>query len=86
MKDSPGTLPQKRPWQLLVVGGTLLTQQDIEALTRILDLLPHVAGLDITTSVGSARVFRDVPGNYIQQADQILAGMGSFAGGGEILR
>ncbi|GCE81626.1 hypothetical protein [Komagataeibacter oboediens] len=49
MKDSPdsstnpGTLPQKRPWQLLVVGdgGTLLTQQDIEALTRILDLLPH---------------------------------------------
>ncbi|EGG79012.1 hypothetical protein SXCC_00320 [Gluconacetobacter sp. SXCC-1] len=62
MKDSPGTLPQKRPWQLLVIGdgGTLLTQQDIEALTRILDLLPHVAGLDITTSAGSARVSRDV--------------------------
>ena len=83
MKDSPdsstnpGTLPQKRPWQLLVVGdgGTLLTQQDIESLTRILDLLPYVAGLDITTSAGSARVSRDVPGNYIQQADQILAGM-----------
>lgn len=83
MKDSPdsstnpGTLPHKRPWQLLVVGegGTLLTQQDIEDLTRILDLLPHVAGLDITTSAGSARVSRDVPGNYIQQADQILAGM-----------
>ena len=74
MKDGPDSntnpriLPQKRSWQLLVVGdgGTLLTQQDIEALTRILDLLPHVAGLDITTSVGSARVFRDVPGNYIQ--------------------
>ncbi|MBL7241336.1 hypothetical protein [Komagataeibacter rhaeticus] len=42
----------------------LRKQQGIEALTRILDLLPHIAGLDITTSAGSARVSRDVPGNY----------------------
>lgn len=83
MKDSPdsntnpGTLSQQRPWQLLMIGngGTLLTQQDIEALTRILDLLPHIAGLDITTSAGSARVSRDFPSNYIQEANQILAEM-----------
>ncbi len=42
-------------------GISQITAEDVDALTRIFDLFPHVGGLDVTTSAGPLRVSRDFP-------------------------
>lgn len=68
-------LRQGRSWQLLMIGeGTSqLTAEDVDALTRIFDLFPHVGGLDVATSAGPVRVSRDFPSDYTSRVDQLLA-------------
>lgn len=70
-------LRQDRPWQLLMIGDGIsqITADDVDALTRILDLFPHVGGLDVTTSAGPIRVSRDFPSDYTRRVDQLLAGI-----------
>ncbi|KND57345.1 hypothetical protein BVER_02742c [Candidatus Burkholderia verschuerenii] len=64
-----------RPWQLLMIGKGIsqITPQDVDALTRIFDLFPHVGGLDVTTSAGPVWVSRDFSSDYTHQVDQLLA-------------
>lgn len=68
---------QGRPWQLLMIGEGIsqITAEDVDALTRIFDLFPHVGGLDVTTSAGIIRVSRDFPSDYTSRIDQLLAGI-----------
>lgn len=70
-------LRQGRPWQLLMIGDGIsqITAEDVDALTRIFDLFPHVGGLDVTTSAGPIRVSRDFPSDYTRRVDQLLAGI-----------
>lgn len=67
-------LRQGRPWQLLMIGDGIsqITAEDVDALTRIFDLFPHVGGLDVTTSAGPVRVSRDFPSDYTSRVDQLL--------------
>lgn len=75
--DKLRELRSRRPWQLLLIGeeAAQLTPEDVEALTRVLDLLPHVAELDVQTTVGPVRISRDFSGDYVRQVDQLLAGI-----------
>ncbi|MGI2036312.1 hypothetical protein ACRQ1B_28455 [Rhizobium panacihumi] len=68
----------RRPaWQLSSVSTGSdsfdLTPKTIDALTRILDLLPGVSGLTIRTEDEATEVSRDFSGNYIAEVDQMLA-------------
>ncbi|OBR54724.1 hypothetical protein A6456_37950 [Paraburkholderia tropica] len=56
-------------------GISQITADDVDALTRIFDLFPHVGGLDVTTSAGPIRVSRDFPSDYTSRVDQLLAGI-----------
>lgn len=67
----------RRPaWQLSSVStgndSLDLAPKTIDALTRILDLLPGVAGLSIRTEGGVTEVSRDFSGNYLVEVDQML--------------
>ena len=75
IKTRLSRLRQGRPWQLLLIGDGIsqITPEDVDALTRILDLFPHVSGLDVTTSAGPVRVSRDFPSDYTSRVDQLLA-------------
>ena len=74
-QTSLSRLRQGRPWQLLMIGEGIsqITAEDVDALTRIFDLFPHVGGLDVTTSAGPVRVSRDFPSDYTSRVDQLLA-------------
>lgn len=74
-QTSLSRLRQGRPWQLLMIGEGIsqITAEDVDALTRIFDLFPHVGGLDVTTSAGPVRVSRDFPSDYTGRVDQLLA-------------
>lgn len=76
-QTSLSQLRQGRPWQLLMIGEGIsqITAEDVDALTRIFDLFPHVGGLDVTTSAGPVRVSRDFPSDYTSRVDQLLAGI-----------
>lgn len=66
-----------RPWQLLMIdeGASHFTAKDVEALPRILDLFPHIGGLDVQTTAGPVRVSRDFSCDYTRQVDQLLTGI-----------
>ena len=70
---------RRPPWQLLMVGNAdapiAFSAETNNALTRIFDLLPHLAGVTIKTTKGDLNVSRDFAGNYVKEVDQLLAGI-----------
>ncbi len=67
---------RSRPWQLLTLSGSEqpspLSEETVAALTRILDLLPHVLGLTLQTKLGDVYVSRDFSGDTTSAVDAMI--------------
>ncbi len=68
---------QTRPWQLLMLSNgsrpISFSEQTVSALTRILDLLPHLGGLTIRTASGDVHVSRDFSGDTTDTVDSLIS-------------
>lgn len=68
---------QTRPWQLLMLSKSSqpisFSEQTISALTRILDLLPHLDGLTLKTEAGDVHVSRDFSGDTPTAVDSLIS-------------
>lgn len=68
---------QTRPWQLLMQSNgsqqTSFSEQTVSALTRMLDLLPHLDGLTIRTEAGDVHVSRDFSRDTTGAVDSLIA-------------
>lgn len=66
-----------RPWQLLMLSNgsqpMSFSEQTVSALTRILDLLPHLDGLTIRTEAGEVHVSRDFSGDITGAVDSHIS-------------
>jgi hypothetical protein len=67
---------RSRPWQLLTLSGSEkpspFSEETVAALTRILDLLPHVPGLTLQTKFGDVYVSRDFSGDTTSAVDALI--------------
>lgn len=68
---------QTRPWQLLMLSKgsqpISFSEQTISALTRILDLLPHLDGVTLKTETGDVHVSRDFSGDTTGMVDSHIS-------------
>lgn len=68
---------QTRPWQLLMLSNGAepisFSEQTVSALTRMLDLLPHLDGLTIRAEAGEVHVSRDFSGDTTGAVDSLIA-------------
>lgn len=66
-----------RPWQLLMLSNgsqpISFSEQTVSALTRILDLLPHLDGLTLKTETGDVHVSRDFSGDTTGAVDSLIS-------------
>ncbi|WP_206531660.1 hypothetical protein [Affinirhizobium pseudoryzae] len=67
---------RRRPWQLLMLSNnnqpSSFSEETVAALTRILDLLPHVPGLALQTKFGEVHVSRDFSGDTTSAVDALI--------------
>lgn len=65
-----------RPWQLLTLSSSeqpsSFSEETVAALTRILDLLPHLPGLTLQTKFGEVHVSRDFSGDTASAVDALI--------------
>lgn len=77
VKRAQESVQPRRPWQLLMQSNgsqpISFSEQTVSALTRILDLLPHLAGLTLKTDAGDVHVSRDFSGDTTGAVDSLIS-------------